>query len=167
MGTDKQLAIVSATPQMVAEWDRQSRQLLARSHAVELMRNEATVEEVQAALTPEIRSNLDAALRGWEIEAEAPLQSDQGTAQLASELGRYIALTGTSMGYDAQQEWISVAIEELGHYPASLVLDAIRAARRSEPWPNKLVPAVCDKIEVQAALLGVEGERLRKLAALC
>lgn len=95
-----------------------------------------------------------------------PRDHPEALKMLAAALGKYIALTGTSMGVDAREEWIAVAIEELSEFPISMLLDTVKAARRSEPFPNRLVAAVCEKVEARAERLALEGVRLRRLAEL-
>lgn len=159
-------AVALLTTGQVAEWGQPSRQQLARSHAFALLANNAPVEEVQEAVTAEVREALPIALRGWEGEAANGFDSAAGMDTLAVELGKYIRLTGTQMGHDARQEWIEGATAELAEFPLSLVLPAVAAARRIEPWPNKLVPVVCEKIAERAARLEAEGDRLLRLSAL-
>lgn len=147
------------------EWALPSRQQLQRSHAFELLANEAGPEEVREALTDEARAILPVALAGWEVEARRPM-GDFEIGQLMGELGRYIALTGTNMTFDARQEWIEVAAAELASLPRSLVIPAIADARRRVPWPNRLVSTIFERVEDKAARLDAEGEKLRRLAGL-
>lgn len=158
-------ALALPTPQAVAEWGQEKRQLLARSHSFELLGNGAPAEEVREAITDEVRASLPAAIAGWEVEAR-PATTGAEIEGLMAELGRYIGLTGTSMTYDARQEWIGLAAAELAGMPMSLVLPAIVEARRRVPWPNKLVSTICDKIDDRAARLAAEGDKLRRLAEL-
>lgn len=167
MGTGTEIAIASLTTGMVAEWAQPSRQQLLRSHAAELLGNDAPVDEVRAALTDEVRGTVAVALAGWREESAPAIMTEEGTAALAIALGRYIALTGTHMNHDARQEWIDVAIDELGEFPLAMVIDAVKRARRSEPFPGKLVAFVCGQIEAKAERLKAEGAKLMKLADLC
>lgn len=112
-----------------------------------------------------MRQLLPSAIAGLEREARRPLSEGEIEA-LMKELGRYIAITGTSMGADERQEWISCAAVELATLPMSLVMPAVVAARRREPWPNKLVAAVFALAEEKAARLDGEAEKLRRLAEL-
>jgi hypothetical protein len=154
------------THQAVAEWAQPNRQQLARSNAFSLMANDASAEEIRAAITDEIRDALPDAITGWEAEALPAVRSRDGMRELIAELGKYIRITGTSMGHDERQEWIEGAAEELAAFPMSLVLPEVAAARRREPWANKLVAAVCEKVEAKAARLLAEGDRLKRLQEL-
>lgn len=158
--------IAPLTQLAVADWDQPNRQLLGRSHAFSLLGNDATEDEVREAITDDLRAALPAAIAGWEAEAMTPRDHPEALKMLAAALGKYIALTGTSMGVDAREEWIAVAIEELSEFPISMLLDTVKAARRSEPFPNRLVAAVCEKVEARAERLALEGVRLRRLAEL-
>lgn len=159
-------AMTVHTPQAVAEWDQPNRLQLARCNAFSLMANNAPEAEIRAAITDDIRAALPGALAGWQAEAERAITSPEGMRELIAELGKFIRITGTSMGHDERQEWIEGAAEELAAFPMSLVLPEVRLARRREPWANKLVAAVCEKVEAKAERLDLEGERLRKLAEL-
>lgn len=161
--TGQELAL--PTQGTVDEWALPSRQQLQRSHAFELLGNDATDQEVREALTNEVRAALPVALAGWEVEARRP-SADFELADLMGQLGRYIALTGTSLGHDDRVEWIQVATDELAVLPMSLVLPAIADARRRVPWPNKLVSTIFERVEDKAARLDAEGEKLRRLTEL-
>jgi hypothetical protein len=130
------------------------------------MTNDASDEEIRAAITDEHRAALPEAIRGWQIEARSAFGDAEAVAELFGELGKYIRLTGTSMGHDERTEWIEGAAEELEGFPISLVLPELRAARRREPWPNKLIAGICERIEPKAVRLVEEGERLRRLEEL-
>ena len=161
---EMQMTVV--THQAAAEWAQPNRLQLARSNAFSLLTNYAAEEEIRSAITDDIHAALPLAIEGWSAEALPAVRSTDYMRELIAELGKYIRITGTSMGHDERQEWIEGAAEELAAFPMSLVLPEIKLARRREPWANKLVSAVCEKVESKAERLEIEGVRLKRLMEL-
>ena len=120
---------------------------------------------MREAITAEVRAELPAALAGVDAEARRPDGEDE-LADLMAVLGEFIALTGTGMTADAREEWILVAAKHLRALPTSLVMPMVMDAPRREPFANRLVPSIYERVEGKAAVLDAEAYKLRRLAEL-
>lgn len=63
---------------------------------------------------------------------------------MAEQLLRCLTLTAPSgMTQADREEWLAVAMPEVGHIPGSIFLDACAHARRTCDHPAKIIPAIC------------------------
>lgn len=136
---------------------------LWRSRAGELVTNAAKPEEIAEAITDAARADIAAARAGIDYELVTAAAHQSYEEALTAELGKYLALTAGGWSVEDKAEWLNAATDELMEFPLSLLLPELRLARRREPWPNKLVPAIVEKIEARVQRLHVEDENLRRL----
>lgn len=155
-------------PQLPTEeqWGRPNRQRILRSRAAELLANNADEDEIAAAIDEDMRTQLELADNGICTELSTAAGKPAYEDALAAELGKYMRLTGGGWTAEDRAEWINGATDELMDYPLSMLLPELAIARKREPWPNKLVPAIVEKLEPRLARLKAEAETIHTLRAL-
>lgn len=137
-----------------------------RSRPAELLVNDASEEEIRDALIPDFVDPLHAAKRGIDAEMVCAADHEHFEDALTLELSKYLALCAGSWSPEQRAEWLGVATEELGEYPLSMLLPTLKRARRSEPWPNKLVANIAEQLEPRYQKLKGEAEIIGKLLEL-
>ena len=161
--------LVTIDPQLpltAEQWAPESRARVWRSRPAELLENEADSKEIAAAITDELRGQIREAHGGLGRELLTAAADERFEDALTVALGRYLGLTAGSWTPEARAEWQNIAVDELMEYPLSMLLPAIKRATRSQPWPNKFVPAIVEELEPRLARLKDEMERLEKLMEL-
>lgn len=118
------------------------------------------LREVETAALPD-------ALRG--VCNQRRTINEMGTsaqAGLVSEIAAFVALTGGGWPVEQRDEFIMRASAELADFPATLVIDAIRDARK-RVWDGKrFVSWVVERIEGEVERLTIEHDRLFNLARI-
>ena len=126
--------------------------------------DKATIRGVMD-LTPD---DLQTALEGWHAEVRPLAQcSDKAVDKfVADEIGGFINLAMTNCSPEACAAFSDQVLIELAEVPMSLLLPAIREARRKISFANRLVPFIFEFIEERMDKLRAEGERLEKLMGI-
>lgn len=168
MGNMLQTAATSA-PSLTTEgdWGQQTRQLLARSNACALLANGADEAEIAAALSdlaPQLREAVAGHAR--ECSALADLPSDVLEKVVSDEIGGFVRLTGGGWMPEHRQEFIDQCCIEFALLPASVIIPAIRIARRKVFDPKRFVSWIFEYVEKDLNRLEAEGERLMQLARI-
>lgn len=113
------------------------------------------------------RAALPAALSG--VTAEMQSAVDLGDRELSAffaEIAAFLKLTGGGWPAEQRQEWIEQASAELGVFPVSLVIEAVREARRRVHQPSRFVSWVLERIEADVEKLRKEADLLERLAEI-
>lgn len=141
--------------------------MLARSNACALLANGADDDEIAGALQPLI-SDLRAAIAGYQAEA-MPLR-DLADAMLekvvTDEIGGFVRLTGGGWMPEHRQEFIDQCCVEFALLPASIIIPAIRIARRKVFDPKRFVSWVFEFVDKDLNRLENEGKQLEALARI-
>lgn len=78
-------------------------------------------------------------LQDWTDDRLVPMPTEKAVVMLA----RCLALCAPAgMTADDRKEWLAAAVDEVGGYPASVLHDAARGARRTCTHPSQVVPAI-------------------------
>lgn len=140
---------------------------MARSNACALLANGAPEPEVASALQPLV-DELRTAVVGYQQEAR-PLNS-LDDAQLervvGEEIGGFVRLTGGGWMPEHRQEFIDQCCVEFALLPASLIIPAIRQARRKVFDPKRFVSWVFEYVDKDLNRLENEGKQLAELARI-
>lgn len=148
-------------------WGLPARQSLVRSNAFSLLANGAEADEIATALAGQ-HDVLREAIAGWQAQCE-PLRA-MPTGQLAqviqAEIGGFVALTGGGWMPAHRQEFIDQCLLEFADLPHSVVIPAIRQARRKVFEPKRFVSWVFEFIEKDLNRLEAEGKQLGELAGI-
>lgn len=149
------------------DWGQQHRQLLARSNACALLNNGADEAEISAALVP-LHDDLRVAIGGHANECQPlrDLADNVLERVIAEEIGGFVRLTGGGWMPEHRQEFIDQCCVEFALIPASLVIPAIRLARRKVFEPKRFVSWVFEFVEKDMARLENEGRQLLDLARI-
>ena len=89
----------------------------------------------------------------------APYSEDRRLAPLpmseaVMELSRCLTLCAPSgWSVEDRAEWLSIAMADIGEYPAEVFTEACKQARRTCDHPAKIVPAICGYAEPEAERL--------------
>lgn len=142
---------------------------MGRSQACALLVNGETEDEIRAAIarSPALRSDIPVARAGAEAESLTILDlPDAGAEHVLAEIAAFIALTGGAWPPEHRQEFINQAAAELCELPASIVVKAIRVARKRIYQPQRFVSWIYESTETDVSRLAAELDRLRQLDAL-
>jgi hypothetical protein len=82
---------------------------------------------------------------------------------LVQEIGGFVRLTGGGWMPEHRQEFIDQCCVEFANLPASVVVPAIRLARRKVFEPKRFVSWIFEYIDKDLARLEAEGARLTRL----
>lgn len=151
----------------VSDWGQPARLLLARSNACALLANGADESEISLALAG-LQSDIIAALAGYEREY-LPLNmlaENMLERVLTEEIGGFVRLTGGGWMPEHRQEFIDQCCVEFALLPASIIVPAIRQARRKVFDPKRFVSWVFEFIEKDLNRLEAEGKQLAELARI-
>lgn len=143
---------------------QQARQLVVSSNAYALAENEAPAAEILQSLTDSDRAAIPAA--ALEVQGRLRPASMQELENIAVALGRQIGLIRIGLSEEAKDEWISLQLDDLREFPADMVLEALRSARRHVKFEGEVLPAVLDTVEPQVSRLKNEARHLERLAAV-
>lgn len=167
MGGIQTSAGTALTTQAETGWDQPARQSLARSNACALLANGADEEEISTALQPAV-DTLRAAIAGYQAEA-LPMRdlNDQMLERvITEEIGGFVRLTGGGWMPEHRQEFIDQCCVEFALLPASIVIPAIRQARRKVFDPKRFVSWVFEFVDKDLNRLEAEGKQLAELARI-
>lgn len=156
-----------STPLLATGWGQPARQSLARSSACALLANGADVEEIAAAVAP-LADNLRDAIAGYQAEA-APLRDLADDAMerfIADEVGGFVRLTGGGWMPEQRQEFIDQCCIEFALLPTSVLVPAIRQARRKVFDPKRFVSWIFEFVDKDLNRLEAEGKTLARLAEI-
>lgn len=105
------------------------------------------------------------AFLGWQEEARpfGLMQGLEEQAVVVAEITKFLILAATQWSPDQRKDYIDQVQEEFDQIPASLLVDAIAAARRKVEFPSKFVPFVFAFVQSAVARLEQEGAVLQKL----
>jgi hypothetical protein len=117
--------------------------------------------EIRAALSPADRNAIPVAIYAVDQELRRPTEDEQ--VALAMMLGRQIGLLKMGAPAEMKEEWIALALDEIGHLPTAMVEEALRGARRKVRFEGEVVPFVLEEVEPKVAKLRRERERLQEL----
>lgn len=150
-----------------AGWGQQVRQLLARSNASALLANGAEESEVAEAVKPMI-ADLRAAIAGYQAETVPLSQLPDGVLEsvISQEIGGFVRLTGGGWMPEHRQEFIDQCCVEFAALPATVIIPAIRQARRKVFDPKRFVSWVFEYVEKDINRLDIEGKQLAELARI-
>lgn len=162
-GTTTALSILP----LASDWGQQARQSLARSNACALLANGLGKSEIADALVGQHEA-LREAVAGHSAEclSLADLPTDALAKVLDDEIGGFVRLTGGGWMPEHRQEFIDQCCVEFAQLPASVVIPAIRAARRKVFDPKRFVSWVFEYCEKDLNRLEAEGRNLAALAEL-
>lgn len=148
-------------------WALPTRRLLARSNACALLSNGADEAEVVAALDG-MADQLREACAGYRLEctAIADLDHDVLKKVITEEIGGFVRLTGGGWMPEHRQEFIDQCCVEFALLPASVVIPAVRQARRKVFDPKRFVSWVFEFIEKDLNRLDAEGKQLAELTRI-
>lgn len=135
---------------------------MQQSHAWTLLANGEPRDEVRDALTPDVIAAADKALAEVRFQLAPPTIRDQHAAIIV-ELGRYMSIGGGGWSPAQREEWIEGARHELEDFPAAMLIDSIRRARKRVRFPSEFVPWVVDDLEPAVDRLRIEEKRLSDL----
>jgi hypothetical protein len=146
---------------------QQAKLLLSSSLAVALAANDAAPAEVAAALRADERAALPVALA--DVRAQlAVVEPDDPEAELkdqvlSGEIMQAIVNISPNMAEDRKADWVSSQMVDFEREPYELVLEGVRAARRSCRHPGDFGPSVIGHVIVRKARLQAEADRLDQL----
>lgn len=131
------------------------------------MNGETDPQEIKNALREIELAALPEALAGIRQQRlSVAAMGDKAKAGLVAEIAAFVALVGGGWPVEQRDEFILRSADELWDYPASLVFDAVRVARK-RVWDGKrFVSWVVERIEGEVDRLDVEHERLFNLARI-
>lgn len=112
--------------------------------------------------------DLQTALEGWHAEVRPLAQCSEQTVDrfVQNEIGGFINLTMMNSRPEALQAFSDQVLIEVAEVPMSLLLPAIREARRTVSFANALVPFIFKHVEERMNKLRAEGEQLEKLMVI-
>lgn len=167
MGAIQTSGATALTTHQATEWGQPARQSLARSNACALLVNGADEGEIRQALTPVV-DELRAAILGYQAEAQPlrDLADNVLEKVVAEEIGGFVRLTGGGWMPEHRQEFIDQCCVEFALLPASVVIPAIRQARRKVFDPKRFVSWVFEFIDKDLNRLEAEGKQLAELARI-
>ncbi len=148
-------------------WGQQHRLSVARSPACALLANGADADEIASAVQP-ITADLRAAIAGYQLEAQPlrDLPDNLLEAIISEEIGGFVRLTGGGWMPEHRQEFIDQCCVEFALLPATILIPAIRQARRKVFDPKRFVSWVFDFVEKDLNRLELEGKQLAELARI-
>lgn len=167
MGAIQTSAAIALTTNQETGWGQQARQSLAQSNVCALLANGADEAEVAAAIQPHV-DELRTAIAGYQAEV-LPLRdlADSVLEQVvAEEIGGFVRLTGGGWMPEHRQEFIDQCCVEFGLIPASVIIPAIRLARRKVFDPKRFVSWVFEFVDKDIVRLENEGKQLGELARI-
>lgn len=167
MGAIQTSGATALTTHQATEWGQLARQSLARSNACALLANGADQDEVGTALAPLV-DELRAAIKGYQNEAQPlrDLADNVLEKVVAEEIGGFVRLTGGGWMPEHRQEFIDQCCVEFALLPASVVIPAIRQARRKVFDPKRFVSWIFEFIDKDLNRLDAEGKQLAELARI-
>lgn len=141
--------------------------MLARSNACALLANGADEAEIATAIESHV-DDLRTAIAGWQAESTAlrDLSDRELERFIADEIGGFVRLTGGGWMPEHRQEFIDQCAVEFALLPASVVIPAIRIARRKVFDPKRFVSWVFEYIQKDLDRLETEGRQLGELAGI-
>lgn len=147
---------------------RQSRLLMVRSNAYDRLANGAEPQEIREVMSPELRSSLLAAIDGWSYEMMVMADLDDKSIKriVNDEIAGFLRLTGGGWPSEHRQEYLDQCCAEFAEIPVSLLVPAVRQARRTVFEPKRFVSWVFEMVAKDLARLETEGERLKQLGEL-
>lgn len=141
--------------------------LLSSSSAVALVESGAPREEISAALRPDEIAAIPIALAATLGELAVADPADRDAAQkdlvLAAECTQAIVNMRPELDPDKRADWASSVMTEFDGEPYELVLEAVRAVRRTCRYPGDFVPNVIALVVARKARLEAERDRLEQL----
>lgn len=118
-------------------------------------------------ITEPLKVHLSAAMNGALSEAATVRQlGKMDQAMLLTEVRAFATVTCGGWSVEQIQSWIEQVTNDLIDYPADLVTDAVREARRRVWEPKRFLSWVYERIEESAAKLRTEIRMLETLARL-
>jgi hypothetical protein len=132
-----------------------------------LLANGADQDEIVAAVA-KVADHLRAAVAGHEAECFplCQLSTDELRAFVKDEVGGFIALTGGGWSVEQRQEWIDQCTVEFAQVPVSVLIPAVRLARKTIHQPARFVSWVFESIARDLLRLELEGRQLEHLARI-
>lgn len=165
MTANNMVPVSPSTPALAESLARPSRLLVAQSAAFNLLKDGEPEEDIIAAMTLEVGTELPIALAGVRYEL-APVETEIQLAALIGELSAYLRHGGATMSRSAKDEWLDGVVADLGEFPLSLLLESVPRARKRIRAPWEMVAWVVDDIESATDKLKLEEQRLAKLAEI-
>lgn len=158
--------ISSTKPQDVA-LAQQSKLCVVRSNAYAMLANGAEEEEIRGAISSQLAGEIPAALALVNHELFPVSQLGTGDLeQVFGEVAAFVKITGGGWPSEQRQEFIDQAMIEFADLPVSLLIPALRAARRKVTWAREFVAWVFEAVERDLGKLEAERDNLARLAEI-
>lgn len=127
---------------------------LRRSTAFDLIQgsqtNDEVREELERALTPEVRSMIQPVLRDLRGAMALPRTKSEA-ARVAIALNDFLDVVATSMSPDTRASYVRAALKTLNTYPLMMVLPLLEEAPRRLRFPGEILPWVETEIAKERA----------------
>lgn len=135
-----------------------------QSNAYSLVVNGDEPDRIKAGAL-RLGGDLAIALRGWECEMRPLAEMDPVTVGrfVAEELSAFMKLTCGGWPQEHRVEYLDQLSEEFAEVPFTLLLPAVRNARKRVWDPKRFVSWVFDSIETKMLRLSEEGRILNVL----
>lgn len=148
-----------------ARWARETRQRLAQSNARSLVENNNGADEIEAAAL-KLKDEIAEALEGFNAEFTVLNDVDDMTLAMfvKDEITGFVKLVGGGWQQAHRDEFVDQCVLEFGDVPYSVLLPAVRRARRQVYESKRFVSWVFEDMEKALTRLEAEGHILRKLA---
>lgn len=140
---------------------RQKRQCVQSSHVWDMVANGEGEADIVQALQPNVIAALPAALAAARAE-RAPAEQ----WELAPVITQFTGLVGQNWSDGGREEFLGLALSDLGELPGAMTLAAVKDARRHVNDGRHLVTWVYQRIEKKLARLDAEVARLEYLNGL-